>query len=83
MDVTYIAYAIELEIPVVTDDQDMTAMAEVFDVNTMSTLALLRIMLDCQHVTRQTVGSLFEYWRHITDLPANFTADRRRLFPDL
>jgi hypothetical protein len=30
VDALYLAYAIELDIPVVTDDQDMTALAEAF-----------------------------------------------------
>lgn len=83
VDVAYIAHGIELGIPVVTDDQDMTALAGEFDVDTMSTLALLRIMLDCKHVTQATVKALFDYWRYITDLPANFSAESRRQFPDL
>ena len=31
VDALYISYAIELDIPVVTDDQDMTALAHVFE----------------------------------------------------
>ncbi len=83
VDVTYIAYAIELEVPVVTDDQDMIGLAHVFDVKTMPTLALLRIMLDCEHINKKKIQALFEHWRHITDLPANFAADSLRWFSDL
>lgn len=67
----------------VTDDQEMTTLATVFGAKTLSTMELLRMMLDSHHIAEATVKALFEYWRHITDLPANFTADRRRLFPDL
>lgn len=80
VDASYIAHAIELRIPVVTDDRDMTTLARQFEVHTLSTLALLRIMLDCQHIAAPTLVALFEYWRHLTDLPANFLADRKRFF---
>ena len=83
VDALYITYAIELDFPVVTDDQDMTTLAAVFGAKTLSTMQLLKIMFDCQHIAGATVTGLFEYWRHITDLPANFSADRRRLFPDV
>lgn len=83
VDALYITYAIELDYPVVTDDQDMITLATIFGAKTLSTMELLRMMLDSQHIAEATAKALFEYWRHITDLPANFTADRRRLFPDL
>ncbi len=79
-DTLYIAYALELAIPLVTDDQDMIALAQEFDAEVMSTLALLRIMLDCGHVDMKTIDGLCDYWKYIADLPANFQADYRRLF---
>lgn len=82
VDALYITYAIELDFPVVTDDQDMTTLANVFGAKTLSTMELLKIMYDCPHTDGATVTSLFEFWRYITDLPANFSADKRRLFPD-
>lgn len=83
VDVLYIAYALELGIPVVTDDKDMTELAKIFDAEVMPTLTLLRTMLDCKHVRMQTITGRFSHWRHITDLPANFATDLRRLFPEL
>jgi hypothetical protein len=83
VDALYIAYALELDLPVVTDDQDMTTLATVFGAKTLSTMELLKIMFDSQHISGATVKGLFEYWRHITDLPANFSVDRQRLFPDM
>ena len=77
----YIAHAIELNIPVVTDDQDMTALAKVFDAQVMPTLALLRLMFDCGHTNMKTIRSLFKYWRYIDDRPANLEADFSRIFP--
>ncbi|MCQ8129970.1 DNA-binding protein [Methylomonas rivi] len=82
VDALYIAYAIELGIPVVTDDQDMTALARVFDAQVMPTLELLKIMLECGHTDMKTIKSLCEYWRQFGDRPANLEADFKRLFPD-
>lgn len=81
VDTRYIAYAIELEIPVVTDDQDMIALAKAFDVAVMPTLELLKIMLDCGHTDMKTIDGLCDYLRYIEDVPSNFNADYKRLFP--
>lgn len=75
VDALYIAYAIELDIPVVTDDQDMTELANEFDAKVMSTLNLLKIMFDKGHITMSAIDGLCEYWKHITDLPSNFHKD--------
>ena len=78
----YIAYALELSVPVVTDDQDMTQLAKAFDAQVMPTLELLRIMLDSGHTDKKTISGLIEYWKYFSDMPANFKADYRRLFGD-
>jgi len=80
VDALYIAYALELDVPVVTDDQDMTELANVFDAQVMPTLELLKIMLDCGHTDMKTIDGLCDYWRYLTDLPANFKSDYQRLF---
>ena len=80
VDALYIAYALELDIPLVTDDQDMTVLAHAFDAKVMPTLALLKIMLDCGHTDMKTIEGLCDYWRYLADLPANFHADYQRLF---
>lgn len=81
IDALYIAYSIELDVPVVTDDQDMTTLAKVFEVQVMSTLALLKLMLDSRHTNMKTIRSLCEYWRYMSDSPAKLEADYRQLFP--
>lgn len=82
IDTLYVAYAIELDIPLVTDDQDMSKLAKVFESGVLPTLELLKLMLDAQHINAKTVSGLFDYWKYLSDFPANFHADRRRLFPD-
>jgi hypothetical protein len=80
VDALYLAYALELNIPVITDDQDMTELAEAFEAKVMPTLELLKIMLDCGHTDMKTIDGLCDYWRYIADMPANFKADYKRFF---
>lgn len=80
IDALYIAYALELKVPVVTDDQDMIKLANEFDAQVMPTLELLKIMLDCGHTDMKTIDGLCDYWRYIADLPANFKSDYDHLF---
>ena len=61
VDALYIAYAQELNVPVITDDQDMTQLAKAFDVEVMPTLQLLRVMYDCTHVDLKTVKGIIDY----------------------
>jgi len=84
VDALYIAYAIELDIPVVTDDRDMTKLAVVFEAKVMPSLELLKIMLDCGHTNIKTINGLCDYWRTFGsgDRPANLEADFRRLFSE-
>ena len=80
VDAWYIAYAIELRVPIVTDDQDMTELAGVFEVQAMPTLELLKIMLDCGHTDMKTIEGIVAYWGYLSDLPGNCKSDFRRLF---
>ena len=82
VDAWYIAYALELDVPVVTDDQDMTELAKVFDAQVMPTLELLKTMLDNGHTDMKTIDSLIDYWKYYADMPANFRTDYQRLFGD-
>jgi predicted nucleic acid-binding protein len=82
VDALYIAYALEMDVPVVTDDQDMTALAKAFDVKVMPTLELLKIMLECGHTDMKTIKGLCEYWRQFGDRPSNMDIDFKRLFPE-
>lgn len=83
VDTWYIAYSLELGVPVVTDDQDMVELANTFEAQVMPTLALLKIMLDNGHTDMNTIDGLCEYWRYLDDLPANFKTDYKRLFPKI
>lgn len=80
VDALYISYAIELGIPVVTDDQEMMSLAAAFDCKAIPTLQVLKIMLDAGHIDMKMIDSLVNYWRYIEDEPANLVKDYKRLF---
>lgn len=80
VDVKYIAYAIELQIPIVTDDQDMTELAKMYGVTVMPTLQLLKIMYDAEHTDLKTINGLVEYWKYLGDKPANLDSDYEKYF---
>ena len=75
VDARYLAHALVMEIAVVTDDQDMLAVAEVFGIKTMRTLDLLKLMMDSGHIGLQKVRELVGYWRYSGDMPAGKNGD--------
>jgi len=83
VDALYIAYALELGIPVVTDDQDMTELAVAFEVQVMPTLELMKIMHDSNHIDLKTIKGIVDYWRAIGDCPSNLHRDLKRFFPTI
>ncbi|MFO7975441.1 MAG: DNA-binding protein [Candidatus Hydrogenedentota bacterium] len=72
VDVMALATVYVLQIALVTDDQDMLALAETFQIPTLKTLALMRLMLDAGHIDKECVRQICEYWQFQKDLPANF-----------
>ncbi len=80
VDARALATASVLDVPVVTDDGDMLALADLFDIEAMKTLELLRLMVDCNHATIEQVVAAAGYWRYARDLPRDYEADFRRLF---
>lgn len=80
VDVIILAHAYVLGVPVVTDDADMLALAGDFGINTLKTLELLMLMLDCGHVDLAKVREIAGYLIHQNDRPKDFRADYKRLF---
>ena len=80
VDVRALATAYVLEIRIVTDDQDMLAVAAAFGIQTLNTLALMRLMLDEDHIDMNRVRQIAAYWQFERDTPAGFRDDYRRLF---
>lgn len=80
VDARYIAYAIELDVYVVTDDEDMIALADAFGAKVMRTLNLLKLMLDAGHVDMTRINAIVGYWRYIGDTPGQLVEQYRSLF---
>ena len=83
VDVSILGHAYVLQIGVVTDDRDMGTLGSTFGTEAMSTLSLLKLMLEAGHVDIAKVRQTAAYWRHERDLPANFAREYRRLFGEL
>ncbi len=79
-DVRYLAHSFVLGFPVVTDDRDMRAVAEVFEIPTQKTLELLKVMVEVDHITLDKVAAIIAYWRYNDDFPADLRADLREIF---
>jgi len=82
VDAKNLAYGYVLSIPVVTDDRDMRELAKVFEIRTLSSLDLAKLMCDCGHIQIKKVREMYEYWRYWNDMPHNAQADFARLFGD-
>lgn len=80
VDVRILATAMDLGLTMVTDDQDLLALAKDYEVTTMTSVELLRLMLNEKHITMDKVKQVVSQWLYDRDMPANFQADYRRLF---
>lgn len=80
IDCKALGYGKALDAPVVTDDGDMIELAGLFDITVMTTLQLLKLMLDCGHVDMPRVRQIAAYWSYEKDLPRNFAKDYKKLF---
>jgi len=58
----------------------MRALGATFGIEMMSTLSLLKLMVDAGRIDFAKVRQIAGYWRHDRDLPAGFARDYRRLF---
>ncbi len=83
VDVTILAYGYVLNIPVVTDDRDMHALAQEYDIVVWTTLDLLHLMLKESHIDMAKVRQVAGFWSYEQDLPADFVKDYERLFGEL
>lgn len=80
IDIICLSHAYVLEIPIVTDDSDLLALAKEYDVKAFKTLELLKIMYDCGHVTIEQVKTIAAYWQYLKDKPKSYKKDFKRLF---
>jgi len=80
IDILGLATVFVLEMPIVTDDGDMLALAGVFGIRTMKTQELMRLMVDCEHIDMARISQIAEWWTYMRDKPGSFRADYIRLF---
>lgn len=83
VDITALAYAYVLNIQIVTDDSDMLALAAEFNIRTLKTLELLKLMLDYQHISIAVVKQVASFWNYTDDKPKSFALDYKKLFKEL
>lgn len=80
IDVLCLAHAEQLGIPVITDDEEMRIVAEVYGITTYKTLGLIKLMLDCRHIGIAKVREIAAYLIYLNDKPKDFNIDYKRLF---
>ncbi len=69
IDTRIISTALVLGIRVVTDDRDMIELAQAYDVHHLTSLELMKRMLDEGHITREKVDLVVEQWIYDNDTP--------------
>lgn len=81
VDTLHIATAAECEIQVVTDDQDMIALAETYGVPHLTSLELLKLMLDNDHIELGKIQQIAAQWQYECETPyKDWKKEYRKLF---
>jgi predicted nuclease of predicted toxin-antitoxin system len=69
IDTRIVAIALVLNIPLVTDDRDMIELASVFDAKHITSLGLMKLMLDERRIDDAKVDQMVEQWVYDNDTP--------------
>lgn len=80
VDVHCLAHAEQLNIPVVTDDEEMRILARDYGIKTYNTLELLKLMLGCGHIELGKIREIAGYWIYLNDMPKDFRKDYKKIF---
>lgn len=80
VDVTILAHASVLGISVVTDDGDMLELARDFNISTLRTIDLMKLMFDCGHIDMAKVREISQYLNYINDKPRDYRREYKRFF---
>lgn len=81
IDTRIVATALVLEIRVVTDDRDMIELAEAYEVQQISSLEAMKLMLDEEHIDDEKVDQVVGQWIYDNDTPnKEWEKDFRRIF---
>jgi hypothetical protein len=79
-DIECLATAYELSFILATDDGDLYHLAKEYEVNCISTIELLKLMLEEKRITLKEVQDTVYMWSYMNDLPRNFKKDFMRAF---
>jgi len=80
IDVKAVATALTLKVKLVSDDGGVQEISKTYGVNCISSLSLLKLMLDNKHIDLEKVRQTVAYWRFNKDTPKNFRQDYKALF---
>ena len=80
VDIKCLSYGYVLKCPVVTDDFDMIALGEMFSVEMIKTVELLKLMLDKKHISMDKIDEIVQYLSYQKDLPKDFKSDYKKIF---
>jgi len=69
IDTRIVATAHVLGITVLTDDRDMIELAKEFGVKTISSLGVMKLMLEAGHIDTEKVDQVVEQWMYENDTP--------------
>jgi predicted nuclease of predicted toxin-antitoxin system len=58
--VKIVATALVLDISLVTDDQDMIELAKTYDAKQMTSIGLMKLMLDCGHIDDEKINQVVQ-----------------------
>ena len=83
IDIYCIATALDADVLLVTDDQNMIKTCREFNVKVCSTLELMKLMLDNNFVNNDKIIEIVEYWKYEKDEPANFKKELKKYFSKL
>lgn len=82
VDLTALSYAHVLSIPLVTDNMGMLLLAKEYEIKSLTSLHLLKLLYDCGAVTMEKIRTIASYWVYLKDTPASYTAEYRRIFKE-
>ncbi|MBW2365296.1 MAG: DNA-binding protein [Deltaproteobacteria bacterium] len=80
-DVRALAFGYILNIPVVTDDNEMVVLAEAFEIEVWGIIQLMKIMYDSKHLNFKKLKAIVNYLEYNKDLPyAGFKKEFEKMF---
>jgi predicted DNA-binding protein (UPF0278 family) len=79
-DIKCLACGYELDIQVVTDDTEMLSLSQEFNINCLTSLGLLKRMLDESFKSQKQIDDIVKYWEYANDFPANWRKQYREFF---